>query len=145
MSNRKERAYNATRAHCFYCGCIVNAMNFHLNQPQPGVYVAACPDCARFKGSDDLETFRARLESSPKILFKPALPSNTGMHLPSRRTMLYWNRNTTTTTRSLSILSDTPPTTTASDTVSIPYGYICQNLVLVVVKIILNLILEEET
>lgn len=62
MSNRKERAYNATRAHCFYCGCIVNAMNFHLNQPQPGVYVAACPDCARFKGSDDLETFRARLE-----------------------------------------------------------------------------------
>ena len=136
MSNRKERAYNATRAHCFYCGCIVNAMNFHLNQPQPGVYVAACPDCARFKGSDDLETFRARLEK---------LSENTGMHLPSRRTMLYWNRNTTTTTRSLSILSDTPPTTTASDTVSIPYGYICQNLVLVVVKIILNLILEEET
>lgn len=42
-------------------------------------------------------------------------------------------------------MSDTLPTTTASDTVSIPYGYICQNLVLVVVKIILNLILEEET
>ena len=43
-----------------------------------------------------------------------------------------------------SILKSWHPAKTASDTVSLPYRYICQNLVVVVVKIILYLTLEEK-
>lgn len=55
MPNKREVAYNATHGRCAYCGCIVNPMHFFLNQAKPGQQVAACPDCARFKGSDDLD------------------------------------------------------------------------------------------
>lgn len=67
MPNKREVAYNATHGRCAYCGCIINPMHFFLNQAKPGQQVAACPDCARFKGSDDLETFRARLQDLPKV------------------------------------------------------------------------------
>ena len=67
MPNKREVAYNATHGHCAYCGCIINPMHFFLNQAKPGQQVAACPDCARFKGSDDLETFRSRLQDLPKV------------------------------------------------------------------------------
>lgn len=67
MPNKREVAYNATHGRCAYCGCIINPMHFFLNQAKPGQQVAACPDCARFKGSDDLETFRARLHDLPEV------------------------------------------------------------------------------
>lgn len=67
MPNKREEAYNATHGRCAYCGCVIDPLNFFLNQAKPGQRVAACPDCARFKGSDDLETFRSRLQRLPKI------------------------------------------------------------------------------
>lgn len=73
MPNKREVAYNATHGHCAYCGCIINPMHFFLNQAKPGQQVAACPDCARFKGSDDLETFRARLHDLPEVSIQSRL------------------------------------------------------------------------
>ena len=73
MPSKREIAYNATHGRCAYCGCIINPMHFFLNQAKPGQQVAACPDCARFKGSDDLETFRARLQKLPEISIKARL------------------------------------------------------------------------
>lgn len=73
MPNKREVAYNATHGRCAYCGCIINPMHFFLNQAKPGQQVAACPDCARFKGSDDLETFRARLHDLPEVSIQSRL------------------------------------------------------------------------
>lgn len=62
MSNKREEAYNATHGRCAYCGCLISPEDFFLNQLHPGQFVAACPDCAKFKGPDDVELFRSRLE-----------------------------------------------------------------------------------
>ena len=150
MPNKREVAYNATHGRCAYCGCIINPMRFFLNQAKPGQQVAACPDCARFKGSDVWKHFAPACMTCRKFPSSPALLSNIRI-LSSTRRSLSRRAITTDSAKSAFILkiwtskADTHTTTTARHTVCVPYGYICQNLVLVVVKIILNLILEEET
>ena len=103
MPNKREVAYNATHGRCAYCGCIINPMHFFLNQAKPGQQVAACPDCARFKGSDDLETFRARLHDLPEVsiqsrlalkysdsILNPEEPNQGGLLPRIRQNLLYF-------------------------------------------------------
>ena len=87
MPNKREVAYNATHGRCAYCGCIINPMHFFLKSGKAGQQVAACPDCARFKGSDDLETFRARLHDLPEVPSSPALLSNIRILSSTRRSL----------------------------------------------------------
>ena len=147
MPNKREVAYNATHGRCAYCGCIINPMHFFLNQAKPGQPARIAPAS---KAPTIWKHFVPACMTCRKFPSSPALLSNIRI-LSSTRRSLSRRAITTDSAKSAFILkiwtskADTHTTTTARHTVCVPYGYICQNLVLVVVKIMLNLILEEET
>nr|DAH99136.1 MAG TPA: RECOMBINATION ENDONUCLEASE VII [Caudoviricetes sp.] len=69
MTLNRKKIYGITNGRCFYCGCDLDANNFHIdhylaqrkNGKQHNNLVPACPDCNMSKGTLSVEEFRKKL------------------------------------------------------------------------------------
>lgn len=67
--NRREFLFNMTGGRCFYCGCLLDFNNFHLDHivpkskggKNPDNLVPACIDCNEFKSDLSVKEFRQKI------------------------------------------------------------------------------------
>lgn len=64
----RQLIYQSTGGRCFYCGCLLDEDNFHIDHVIPKALggtdyrnvVPACPDCNMSKGTLSIEEFRKK-------------------------------------------------------------------------------------
>ena len=69
----RQIIYQSTGGRCFYCGCILDEDNFHIDHVIPKALggtdyrnvVPACPDCNMSKGTLSIEEFRKKIFDMP--------------------------------------------------------------------------------
>lgn len=68
---RRRNIFNKTKGKCFYCGCVLDFSNFHIDHFVPKIHggkdrnnvVPSCPDCNLIKSDLDIESFRSKIAS----------------------------------------------------------------------------------
>lgn len=69
--SKRQNVFEMTHGRCFYCGCKLDAGNFHMDHfkakvnggKQKNNLVPSCPDCNIAKGDLDIEQFRVKIEN----------------------------------------------------------------------------------